>query len=91
MLNTICVSLLHDLGIFARPIYSFNQLEGTVRQETPTAEKMNDEYRSLVLITYFSTVSICIVLRRSIYVKWTPMSKNAVLFLRIPPKKNTIE
>ncbi|KAK6894246.1 Transcriptional regulator WAR1 [Candida tropicalis] len=72
MLNTICVSLLHDLGIFARPIYSFNQSEGTVRQETPTAEKMNDEYRSLVLITYFSTVSICIVLRRSIYVKWTP-------------------
>ncbi|RCK56555.1 Transcriptional regulator WAR1 [Candida viswanathii] len=87
MLNTICVSLLHDLGIFARPIYSFNQQEGTVRQETPSTEKMNDEHRSLVLITYFSTVSICIVLRRSIYVKWTQYVEECCSALENSPEE----
>lgn len=72
MLNTICVSLLHDVGIFARPTYSYNQADGTLKQDANSKDKGNDEYRELVLITYFVTVSTCLVLRRSIYARWTP-------------------
>ena len=72
MLNTICVSLLHDVGIFARPTYSYNQADGTLKQDASSKDKGNDEYRELVLITYFVTVSTCLVLRRSIYARWTP-------------------
>ncbi|CAK9438837.1 uncharacterized protein LODBEIA_P30610 [Lodderomyces beijingensis] len=67
LLNTVCVSLLHDLGIVARPMYSFT--DGAVKQDLE--QKTNEEYRSLVLIIYFNTVSICLILRRSIYIKWT--------------------
>ncbi|KAI3404657.2 WAR1 [Candida oxycetoniae] len=67
LLNTICVSLLHDLGIVSRPTYTFT--EGTLKQDAEP--KTSEEYRSLVLIIYFNTVSICLILRRSIYIKWT--------------------
>ena len=67
LLNTICVSLLHDLGIVARPTFTFT--DGSVKQDSES--EPSEEYRSLVLIIYFNTVSICLILRRSIYIKWT--------------------
>lgn len=87
MLNTICVSLLHDVGIFARPTYSFNQAEGTLKQDIGSKDKGNDEYRELVLITYFVTVSTCLVLRRSIYARWTPYVEECCSLLENSPQE----
>lgn len=70
LLNNICVSLLHDLGIVARPSYSFDNNDGSLKQNPE--QETGDEYKSIVLIIYFSTVSICLILRRAIYIKWTP-------------------
>ncbi|KAI5961271.1 WAR1 [Candida pseudojiufengensis] len=70
LLNTICVSLLHDLGIVARPLYSFDNKDGAVKKKSEP--KTGEEYRALALIIYFNTISICLILRRSIYIKWTP-------------------
>ncbi|KAL6453786.1 WAR1 Transcriptional regulator WAR1 [Candida maltosa Xu316] len=87
MLNTICVSLLHDLGIVVRPTYSYNQQEGTIKQDIPVVGQSNDEYRSLVLTTYFTTVSICLVLRRSIYARWTSYVEECCTALENSPQE----
>lgn len=70
ILNCVAVTLLHDLGIMNRSSYTYSS-------DTKAIQKNEDdykglEYRSLILILYFSTVSICLVLRRAIFVKWTP-------------------
>lgn len=70
ILNCVAVTLLHDLGIVNRSSYSYSS-------DTKSIQKIEDdnsslEYRSLILILYFSTVSFCLILRRAIYVKWTP-------------------
>lgn len=70
ILNNVSVSLLHDLGIVSRPSYTYlcerKAIEKQQTQETCI------EYRALIMILYISTVSICLILRRNIYVKWTP-------------------
>lgn len=70
ILNNVAVTLLHDLGIGNKPLFNYSS-------ETKLIEKSEEEcksleYRSLILILYFSTVSICLILRRNIFVKWTP-------------------
>ncbi|CUM47111.1 uncharacterized protein AC631_03494 [Debaryomyces fabryi] len=71
LLNTLSVSLLHDLGIVGRPL--------TDSDDDTTAITVNDEhysksdYQRLIMTLYFSTVCICLTLRRTIYVKWTPL------------------
>lgn len=77
LLNTISVTMLHDLGIIAVALNSATQASKDptkLDEELPSIEtpEDNEEHNSLVLIIYFTTVSICIILRRAIYVKWTP-------------------
>ncbi|EGW34766.1 uncharacterized protein SPAPADRAFT_145213 [Spathaspora passalidarum NRRL Y-27907] len=81
LLNTICVSLLHDLGIISRRTYSFREV-----QLGADPSKGNTEYRSLILIIYFTTVSICLILRRTIYVKWTPYVEECCSILENSPE-----
>lgn len=79
ILNTVSVSLLHDLGIVSRPSYTYLAENKTIikQQEQHTAI----EYRALIMILYISTVSICLILRRNIYVKWTPYVNECCLCL----------
>ncbi|PVH18087.1 uncharacterized protein CXQ87_001004 [Candidozyma duobushaemuli] len=79
ILNTVSVSLLHDLGIVSRPSYTYSTENKTIvkQQEQHTAI----EYRALIMILYISTVSICLILRRNIYVKWTPYVNECCLCL----------
>ncbi|KAI5956637.1 cnxG [Candida margitis] len=79
LLNNISVSLLHDLGIVARPSYSFDNSDGSLKQNPE--QKTSEEYKSIVLIIYFSTVSICLILRRAIYIKWTPYVEECCIAL----------
>lgn len=69
LLNGLCVTLFHDLGATGKPQYSFKNDLATMAMSF--AQDASVEYRSLILILYFTTVSICLILRRSIYVKWT--------------------
>ncbi|KAG7661413.1 WAR1 [[Candida] subhashii] len=71
LLNTICVSLLHDLGILSRSTYLYNNGVGSVTEKVDP-NKGNNEYRALILTIYFTSISICLILRRRIYVRWTP-------------------
>lgn len=70
ILNSVAVTLLHDLGIVSRSLYSYNSDTKTIKKNEEDYKSL--EYRSLILILYFSTVSFCLILRRAIYVKWTP-------------------
>lgn len=79
ILNTVAVSLLHDLGIVSRPSYTYlNENKTIVKLKE---EKTSVEYRALIMILYISTVSICLILRRNIYVKWTPYVNECCLLL----------
>lgn len=70
ILNNVSVSLLHDLGIVSRPSYTYLcERKAIEKQQT---QETSIEYRALIMILYISTVSICLILRRNIYVKWTP-------------------
>ncbi|CUM66107.1 uncharacterized protein PRCAT00003762001 [Priceomyces carsonii] len=70
LLNSISVSLMHDLGIIARPFHNFKQVADTVKPlDVPNPNKV--EYRKIVMVLYFTTVSVCLILRRTIYVRWT--------------------
>lgn len=69
LLNLVAVTLLHDLGIVARPTVSLPP-----GAQPPADEDTHHllEYKLLILVLYFTTVNILLVLRRAIYVKWTP-------------------
>lgn len=71
ILSSVAVALVHDLGIVTKKTfsYSFNchNPNNVMALESPTLE-----YRALVMVLYFSTVSICMILRRAIYTRWTP-------------------
>jgi hypothetical protein len=81
LLNSISVTLLHDLGIIVRPTYSFKNSARTIVELDP--KEVSLEYQSLVLILYSTTVSICLMLRRSIYVKWTPYVEECCVNLEV--------
>lgn len=70
LLNQLSVTLLHDVGIIARPSYTFKNDNAMVSLDEK--KHSNLEYDSLILILYFTTVSFCLILRRAIFVKWTP-------------------
>lgn len=73
LLNSLSVSLLHDVGIASTPTYVYKHNEETiVRQAGPEHDPHNLQNDSLILILYFTSVSFSLILRRSIYVKWTP-------------------
>ena len=75
LLNVLCVTLVHDLGIIGKPSYNFaNKTLSTGKASNGDDEETAQtfEYRKLIMVLYFSTVSICLILRRTIYVKWTP-------------------
>ncbi|KAK6456148.1 transcription factor activity protein [Scheffersomyces xylosifermentans] len=84
-LSTVSVTMLHDLGIVARPSYSFKKDDGAISQNSN--KKSSAEYMSLVLIVYFTTVSICLILKRTIYVKWTPYVEECCSSLEKSPDK----
>lgn len=71
ILSSVAVALVHDLGIVSKKTfsYSFNchDPNNIMSLDSPSLE-----YRALVMVLYFSTVSICMILRRAIYTRWTP-------------------
>lgn len=72
LLNTLSVSLLHDLGIVGQPLTDSEDDDNTaiiVNNE----HYAKSDYQRLIMTLYFSTVCICLTLRRRIYVKWTPL------------------
>ncbi|KAG7195740.1 uncharacterized protein KQ657_002123 [Scheffersomyces spartinae] len=69
LLNGICVTLFHDLGATGKPQYSFKNDLATMSMSF--AQDASIEYRGLILIVYVTTVSISLILRRNISVKWT--------------------
>ncbi|RLV88527.1 Transcriptional regulator WAR1 [Meyerozyma sp. JA9] len=71
ILNILSVTLLHDLGIVAKPQECFVGSDKDPLNEG-YAGSANTEYRRLVMTLYSITVSFCLILRRSIFVKWTP-------------------
>lgn len=85
LLNSLLVLMLHDLGIFNRPTYHYNGLGVGPAGPLPPVLL---EHRALVLVLYFSTVSICLILRRTIYVKWTPYVEEccAILEKELDPR-----
>lgn len=68
--NCVAVTLLHDLGIFNRSSVTFSSDAKLIHKNDENYKSL--EYRSLILILYFSTVSICLILRRTVFVRWTP-------------------
>lgn len=70
ILNCVAVTLLHDLGIVNRTSFAYNSDAKLIQRSDENYKSL--EYRSLIMILYFSTVSICLILRRTIFVKWTP-------------------
>lgn len=67
LLNSLAVTLLHDVGIISRPCFSFRNGAVTLDKR----KEDNLEYNSLVLILYFTSVNFSLILRRAIYVRWT--------------------
>lgn len=82
LLNTIAVTMLHDLGIVNRPLLNFTN-DGGICAENPSNKSISLEYQSLVLMLYSNTVSICLMLRRPIYVKWSPYIETCCVNLEI--------
>lgn len=76
LLNTISVTMLHDLGIVGRPFYERDSEDGSSNDKCT-----NTEYRCLIMVLYFTTVGICLTLRRKIYVKWTPFVEECCVLL----------
>lgn len=82
LLNTIAVTMLHDLGIINRPVLNFRNDDG-IFLENENNKQISLEYQSLILILYSTTVSICLMLRRTIYVKWTPFIESCCVNLEL--------
>lgn len=82
LLNSLSVLMLHDLGIVSRPNYYYTDQGGPLSTNSyHSVNEVSQDYRAMVLVLYFSTVSICLILRRSIYVKWTPYVEECCLIL----------
>lgn len=70
ILNNVAVTLLHDLGIVKRSSFSYSDNKKVIQKSDGQYRSL--EYRTLIMILYFSTVNICLILRRAVFVKWTP-------------------
>lgn len=70
ILNSVAVTLLHDLGIVSRTSFRYSSESKMIEKSDEKYQEM--EYRVMVLTLYFCTVSFCLILRRAIFVKWTP-------------------
>lgn len=70
LLNALAIGLLHDLGIVVKTTD-----DGT---EAPVA---TDQHRKIIMLLYVGTVTTCLILRRTIYVKWTPYVEECCAFL----------
>ncbi|KAK6466014.1 transcription factor activity protein [Scheffersomyces coipomensis] len=92
LLISIGVTMLHDLGIVAKPYNSFKTSEAGVSvTDNSNNKKSTPHYQSLVLITYFTAVSICLILKRTIYVKWTPYVEECCSSLENQPEARWTE
>lgn len=81
ILNNAAVTLLHDLGILDRACFTYNNEKKLIEKGGEDYRSM--DYRSLILTLYFSTVSICLILRRAIFVKWTPYVEESCTMLEL--------
>ncbi|EEQ40358.1 hypothetical protein CLUG_04486 [Clavispora lusitaniae ATCC 42720] len=70
ILNNVAVTLLHDLGIVNRASFDYSGDTQVIQKKEEQYRSL--EYRALIMILYFSTVNICLILRRAVFVKWTP-------------------
>lgn len=69
LINALSISMLHDLGIVNRDT------------EDPSHPPMTDQQRKLVMLLYTSTVAKCLILKRTIYVKWTSCVEQCCRYL----------
>lgn len=85
LLNTLSVSMLHDLGFVGRPFLGYDSSSNATNSEFG-----NIEFSRLIVTLYFSTVCICITLRRRIYVKWTPQVEESCVSLENSTNKEHV-
>ncbi|OWB54945.1 binding protein [[Candida] boidinii] len=74
LLTSLCVSMVHDLGLSGRPYFFYNKEEGTVKKAAILENPQNLESKALILVVYLSSVSIALFLRRRIPVQFTDYS-----------------
>ncbi|EGV65778.1 hypothetical protein CANTEDRAFT_92110 [Yamadazyma tenuis ATCC 10573] len=71
LLNSLAISLLHDLGLLDR--------------EADIAPEVSLQRCKLIAVIYTSAVSTCLILRRSIYVRWTAHVERCCQILEAHP------
>lgn len=71
LINTLCVSMVHDLGLTGRPYYFYNKEEGSVKKTKASETPQSLEYRRLLMTVYFISISISLFLRKRIQVYWS--------------------
>lgn len=81
IINSLCINMVNDLGFTGRPYYIANKNEGSLSRVDNVHTK--DEHRSLVMITYASSVGYSLFLRRRLLVTWTPFMEECFQILKI--------
>lgn len=81
ILNALSISMLHDLGIVSK-----------ADQKKPLLDNhlISLQERKIVMLLYISTVSTCLILRRTVYVQWTPYVEECCKFLENSGEKELL-
>ncbi|KAH3671952.1 hypothetical protein OGAPHI_000138 [Ogataea philodendri] len=93
MFNSLCVSMMHDLGLTGRPYFFYSKEDGAVKKKAAVAfeDPENLEGKGLLLLTYLNTVSISLFLRRRMPVQWSDYCEQCCSDLEsTSDKRNTI-
>ncbi|ODQ79512.1 hypothetical protein BABINDRAFT_161904 [Babjeviella inositovora NRRL Y-12698] len=79
LVNSLCVSMVQDLGLSGRPYYIglsgrpyvyFNREQGAIMRPMAIQDPKSLECQKMVLSVYFVSVSNALFMRRSITVRW---------------------
>ncbi|ODV95545.1 hypothetical protein PACTADRAFT_42513, partial [Pachysolen tannophilus NRRL Y-2460] len=71
LINSLCVSMVNDLGLTGRPYFYYNREEGSVCQTVSSDDLKSLECRRILMTSYFTSISICLFLRRRMQVSWS--------------------
>ena len=75
MFTSLCVSMVHDLGINGRPYFFYNKDDGSVKKTLITNNDKEDnkslEIKSIVLIVYIIYMAISFFFKRVVFLEWT--------------------
>lgn len=81
IINSLCLTMIHDLALSGRPYFFYNREEGSIRRAS-LDKADTKECARLMLMVYLTTIAICLFLRRKIYVSWSENVEEAFLLLR---------